>query len=317
MNSPYFPLEAKKSLGQNFLKNPTIIAKIAQAGEIETGDLIIEIGPGTGELTAGILKEIVKVGSEFDNDSESERERESDSTRSKKPKKGLKTKVPAKIIAIEKDRRAIPILEERFKNEINEGVLEIIEGDFLEMDIVALISGRTFKIIANIPYYITGAIIRKSLELSKKPSKLIFLVQKEVAERIVNRDGKGSILSNSVAFYGKPRLILAVSKGNFVPAPKVDSAVIKISEIEESTKNLDKKTEEMFFAVLHAGFAHKRKILASNLKSYISQNQTVDLVLMQENIEKAYKMANLSPKVRAEELSIDQWRILASEISKR
>ncbi len=286
-----FNLEAKKSLGQNFLHNKTIIGKIAATGDIQEGDLIIEIGPGTGELTAGILEEITK--------------------------KGLKK---AKVFAIEKDHRAIPILQERFATELKEGVLDIIEGDFLEMDPKTYISAPNFKIIANIPYYITGAIVRKSLEIgretSKRPSKLVFLVQKEVAERIVMRDGKGSILANSIAFYGEPRLILAVAKGNFVPAPKVDSAVISISNIGKSehfkafSGKSSEKWEKWFFDILHAGFAHKRKILVSNLKPFFKEND------IKETPEKIFEKINLKPKIRAEELSIEDWILLAKTLIK-
>ncbi len=286
-----FNLEAKKSLGQNFLHNKTIIGKIAAAGDIVENDLVIEIGPGTGELTAGILAEITA--------------------------KSLKK---TKVIAIEKDRRAIPILEERFATEIKKEILQVIEGDFLEMDPETYISGHYFKIIANIPYYITGAIVRKSLELGRetgnRPSKLVFLVQKEVAERIVQRDGKGSILSNSITFYGNPRLILAVAKGNFVPAPKVDSAVISISNIGKSPhfKGLSGKSaaqfEKWFFDILHAGFAHKRKILTSNLKLFFKENVITELP------EKIFEKIGLTSKIRAEELSIEQWVLLAETMLK-
>lgn len=302
-----YKLEAKKSLGQNFLHNKTIIGRIAEAGQIEEGEVILEIGPGTGELTAGIIEKIEGLGEQLGGNS------------SKKSKKGLKTR----LISIEKDHRAIPILLERFKKEIKEGILEVIEGDFLEIDIETLISGRDFKIIANIPYYITGAIIRKSLELSHKPKKLIFLVQKEVAERIVQRDGKGSILSNSIAFYGVPKLLFPVAKGNFVPAPKVDSAVISVT-ITENSKNLEKSTkltqksekttqkdEKRFFDLLHAGFAHKRKILSSNIKEFLAEND------ISQTATEIFESIGLNPKIRAEELKIDDWILLAKTIFKK
>lgn len=301
-----YKLEAKKSLGQNFLHNKTMIRKIAEAGEISADELIIEIGPGTGELTAGILEEIKKAD-QFDRASQdSQASQEADNLKNTAKNKGAVVKKSNKLgttrlIAIEKDQRAIPILEERFKEEVEAGILQIIEGDFLEMDLETLISGRIFKIIANIPYYITGAIIRKSLELQHKPSKLIFLVQKEVAERIVERDGKGSILSKSIAFFGKPRLILAVAKGNFVPSPKVDSAVVSITISEENLKNLSTVPEKWFFEILHAGFAHKRKILTSNLKQFFADNKVT------QTPEEIFLDLSINPKIRAEELSIEDW----------
>lgn len=288
-----FKLQAKKSLGQNFLKNPTIIKKIAETGEIKAEELIIEIGGGTGELTAGLLTEIRK-----------------------NPK--------AKLLVIEKDSRAIPILNQRFENDVKIGILEIIEGDFLEIDLKTYISGRTFKIIANIPYYITGAIVRKSLEISPKPAKLVFLVQKEVAQRIVEKDGKGSILSKSIAFYGKPKLIIPVAKGNFVPIPKVDSSVISIEIDQNRPKNI---AETHFFDILHAGFAHKRKILASNIKEFIKKTKNTDKIMHKtetqqeksetldnsKSIEKIFEEIGLDPKIRAEELATNEW----VELSKR
>ncbi len=295
-------LEAKKSLGQNFLKNKHIIDKIAEAGEISDNDIVIEIGPGTGELTAGLLEQIKKV-------------------------KG------ARLIAIEKDNRAIPILEKRFVDEVHNGQLTIVEGDFLEMDIKRFLeknlvgkktkNNTSYKIIANIPYYITGAIIRKSLEAKQKPSRLVLLVQKEVAERIVARNGKGSILSQSVQVYGDAKILMTVSKGNFVPVPKVDSAALIIENISNKQFDRAKISEEHFFDIIHAGFAHKRKKLASNLKELFSKNNLIEKkqnkkaakqIAEERNIEEVFKKLNIDPNIRAENLSIDQWVQLACAI---
>lgn len=279
---PYF-LMAKKSLGQNFLKNKVVIKRIAEAGVIKNNELIIEIGPGTGELT----EELLSYG--------------------------------ASVIVIEKDQRAIPILQKRFENEVTSRKLTIIEGDFLEMDVKEVVlkdhAGKTFKIIANIPYYITGLIIRKSLELAIKPEKLIFLVQKEVAERIVKRDGKASILSQSIEAYGDAELLCVVSRGNFVPPPKVDSAVIVINNISDKKFKNTGISEEDFFGVIHAGFAHKRKKLAVNLiDAVLSINSEIPKDTVKEYIEDVFSKIGLDINTRAEEITNENWFQISSEI---
>lgn len=305
-----YRLEAKKSLGQNFLKNTTIIKKIVEAGEIKKSEIIIEIGPGTGALTEELLKS------------------------------------DGNVIIIEKDRRAIPILSERFKDYLVKGTLRIIEGDFLEIEIDTLLSesfvggkevgvpGKTknsasapinkpvFKIIANIPYYITGLIIRKSLELSHKPDRLIFLVQKEVAERMVkkgpnsgNNKEKSSILSQSTESYGQAELLCVVSRGNFVPAPKVDSAVIVIKNISNAKFEQNNIGEKAFFALIHAGFGHKRKKLIVNLLDFIQEhiNQTTRESIKNELLS-IFDEEGLGENTRAEDISNDIWFKISSKI---
>lgn len=251
-----FEIEAKKSLGQNFLKNTTTIERIVEAGDIQPGDFILEIGPGTGAMTGIILEKVKKAGQ------------------------------GAKLLVIEKDARAIPILEAKFKAEIDANKLIVLEGDFLEMEISDIISPyfnntgqksqeMTYTIIANIPYYITGAIIRKALEDTLKPKRAIFLVQKEVAERITRREGggknkgKSNILAESVAAYGTAEYLFTVVRGNFTPMPKVDSAAICISDISNKRFEQSGVSEKAFFEVMKAGFAHKRKKASSNLKEFM------------------------------------------------
>ena len=187
-------MKPKKSLGQNFLTSSKAVFEIVTAGEIVKGESILEIGPGKGALT----EELLKAG--------------------------------AKLTVIEKDRELIPYLEEKFAKEIRDKSLSIIEGDVLNLDIESVFKkNEKYKLIANIPYYITGAIIERFLSIKKKPLLMVILVQKEVAERIVARDKKESILSLAVKFYGIPKLIYKVSAGSFFPKPKVDSAVLKIT----------------------------------------------------------------------------------------
>lgn len=250
----------KKSLGQNFLKSKSAIRSVVRAGEIQEGDTILEIGPGKGVLTKALLE------------------------------------TPADIIAVEKDDRLIPELNQTFEKEIESGRLKIIHGDFLSMSISEILGEKSYKVIANIPYYITGQLFRKLLEEERSPTRMVVLVQKEVAERIVARDGKESILSLSVKAYGVPKIIEKVSKKMFSPPPKVDSAILLISSISKNF--FDAFSEETFFSWIHAGFAQKRKKLIRNLET----------VETKENLEKIFTNLSLNTNARAEEVSLLTWK---------
>lgn len=225
-------IKAKKSLGQNFLKSNSALNKIIETSNIKEEDFILEIGPGKGALTKKILE-----------------------------------KNPKKLICIEKDSRLIFFLEEEFKDCIENKKLEIIEGDILDINIEEIIKTSEYKLIANIPYYITGQIIENFLSQkeSLQPTSMTILVQKEVAERIVATD-KRSILSNSVKIYGDPKYISTVKNTSFKPKPKVDSAILFINNINKKLLKENDIKEEDFFKVLKTGFSHKRKRLLKNLK---------------------------------------------------
>ncbi|MCA9355901.1 ribosomal RNA small subunit methyltransferase A [Candidatus Nomurabacteria bacterium] len=250
-------MKAKKSLGQNFLKVEKYLNKMVEAGELTSTDLVIEIGPGHGDLTEKILL------------------------------------TGTTLICIEKDRELIPLLEEKFHNHIKEGKLQIIEKDVLETDPYEITKGKPYKIVANIPFYITGAIIEKFLSEKHRPEKMVLVTQKEVAERIVEKDGKSSILSLSVKFFGEPKFVTIIPKGAFVPSPKVDSAIVLINVSENINKNLEKK----FFDLIHAAFAHKRKQMRSNLVIRYSENK----------VNVIFQKLDLDPKIRAEKIKIAQW----------
>lgn len=260
-------MKPKKSLGQNFLTSIPARNAIIKAGEIKVGDEILEIGPGKGMLTTGLLE------------------------------------TKAHVTAIEKDNNLISFLEEKFIDEIKNKQLTIINDDVLKIAISKKQIATSYKLIANIPYYITGAIIEKYLTEKNQPSMMVILVQKEVAERIVARDGKESILSMSVKVYGEPSIVYRVDKGSFFPIPSVDSAVLKIKNI--SRKNFaNKKQEEIFFRLVKKGFAHKRKVLISNLKE---TGYEVDW----KNI---FEKNKLDIKVRAEDLRLEDWLGLIGNI---
>ena len=277
-------MKAKKSLGQNFLINPKIAERIAFEADISKKDTVLEIGPGTGNLTKYLL------------------------TRAKR------------VIAVEKDDNLIKELTKKFKKEIEEKKLVLINDDILKFNIQKIDCKffGNYKIIANIPYNITGAILKKFLSEKNKPESMTLMIQKEVAERIMARDGKESLLSISVKAYGEPKILFKVSRGNFYPSPKVDSAVITIKNISrklfvEALQTVQSRTlhslhgslygvydlslekfEEKFWEIVRAGFAHKRKKLSSNLKNFISSTLRQDL----EN-------------KRAEELTLKDWIDLA------
>jgi 16S rRNA (adenine1518-N6/adenine1519-N6)-dimethyltransferase len=247
----------KKSLGQNFLKSISIVRRIVKAGEITSSDFVIEIGPGKGILTGALLE------------------------------------TGATVVTIEKDSSLIPFLQEKFQEEIMGGQLILVEGDILKFSVKEIFDKAkkkisAYKLCANIPYYITGEIIRKFLEESDQPENMVLLLQREVAKRIVASDKKESILSLSVKVYGKPKYIETVKKTMFTPAPKVDSAVLLIENISKENFASENISSESFFKVIKRAFAHKRKKLSGNLKGIVGKeilekykdNRAEDLTLV-------------------------------------
>ncbi|MEN9582141.1 MAG: dimethyladenosine transferase, rRNA (adenine1518-N6/adenine1519-N6)-dimethyltransferase [Candidatus Parcubacteria bacterium] len=271
--------KAKKSLGQHFLTSTSALDKIIDAGDIKADDIIVEVGPGRGILTEQLLA------------------------------------FAGKVMAIEKDRELMPELEEKFSEEIEGGRLTLIEGDILnigseifgmerEKSARGQSKPHSYKVIANIPYYITNAIIRLFLENTSQPEKMVILIQKEVAERIVAKDGKESLLSVAVKIYGTPKIVAKVPAGAFNPPPKVDSAILSIDNIsKQDFANID---ESAFFTIVRTGFAHKRKKLAGNLADLYGK----------EKILSAFATIGMPIDTRAEDISIDQWKKLVQELVK-
>ncbi|MCR4276008.1 MAG: 16S rRNA (adenine(1518)-N(6)/adenine(1519)-N(6))-dimethyltransferase RsmA [Candidatus Parcubacteria bacterium] len=254
---------AKKSLGQNFLMHARIAERIAMVAELASSDVVLEIGPGTGMLTRELLK------------------------------------LAGKVIAIEADYELFDKLQTDFANEIAEKRLELIHGDIRNWDFEMYLNSRysikegtcDYQVVANIPYYLTGEIFRMFLASNNQPSSMTLLVQKEVAERIVARE-KESILSLSVKAYGTPKREFNIPRGAFNPAPNVDSAVLTVRDI--SRKNFStKKEEELFFELIHAGFAHKRKFVRKNL------------------LEAGFNAGDIPEKARAEDLVLSDWLSLS------
>ncbi len=259
-------LPAKKSLGQNFLVNPHIIDKIVSAAKLTKEDTVLEVGPGTGILTRKLAE---KAG---------------------------------RVIAIEKDRRLIESLKETFKNS---GNVEIIEADILKIRNTEFVTRNTrYKIVANIPYYITSNFLRVALEEWPRPELLVLTIQKEVAQRITAKPPHMNLLALSVQYYSDPEIVGFISKNNFRPVPKVDSAIIRLELRITNYELRDTEQREKLFELMRVGFSEKRKQLAPVLSK--------KLKLPKEKIVLALENIGISPMARAENLSLEQWLKLAA-----
>lgn len=258
--------KTKKSLGQNFLKSESALREIIKAGDIKPDDIILEIGPGKGALTEKLLE---KAG---------------------------------KIIAVEKDRELFEFLKEKFSKEMKKSNLILVQDDILNFKTSAYrLKPNAYKIIANIPYNITGAILKKFLTEKNQPERMVLMTQHEVARRIVARDKKESILSISVKTYGEPSIVMKVPARYFSPVPKVDSAVISIKNISRKFFAENKIDENIFWEIVKTGFAHKRKKLSSNLKNLLKDGSKASVL----------ELGNR----RAENLSLADWILLVKSLA--
>ncbi|MCI0619437.1 16S rRNA (adenine(1518)-N(6)/adenine(1519)-N(6))-dimethyltransferase RsmA [Candidatus Wolfebacteria bacterium] len=268
-------MRAKKSLGQHFLTSKGIAASIVRAAKIEPHEAVLEIGPGRGILTEALLAHA------------------------------------GHVVAVEKDPELVTFLKIRFAKEIREQKLTLVQSDVLRFNpsnysllAPTFRSGQAtyYKLVANIPYYITGAILEHFLTNKHQPDSMTLLVQKEVAERIIAKNGKESVLSISVKAYGTPRYVRTVKASLFNPPPKVDSALLLIANISRDFFVTNGIAETTFFNLVKKGFAHKRKRLAYNFK-----HAGYDKHL----IESMFTFATLSNTVRAEDVPLSAWRALA------
>ncbi|OGM98680.1 MAG: ribosomal RNA small subunit methyltransferase A [Candidatus Yanofskybacteria bacterium RIFCSPHIGHO2_01_FULL_41_27] len=257
----------KKSLGQNFLVNQGVLNKIIVAAEIKKDDIILEVGPGTGNLT----KKLASAAKE--------------------------------VIAVEKDGRLIDQLKTKFSEN---GNVKIIEGDILEFnpEAYSLKSGE-YKIVANIPYYITSHFLRIIFESAgwrmAQPKLIVLMIQKEVAQRIMAKPPHMNLLALSVQFYAEPKIISSVSRGSFQPMPKVDSAIIKLET--RDTRHETREKQEKLFEIIRAGFSEKRKQLIGNLAKNFGATK--------EKIKNILSSAGIKENARAENLSLEEWQKLA------
>jgi len=267
-----YGIRPSKAKGQNFLINQGVLQKIIKAADLSQNDCVLEIGPGLGVLTEGLIKKSKKV------------------------------------LSVELDKRLAYFLKQKFKGVKN---LKILETDVLQIrndQIVELLNCYElgYKVVANLPYNITKPVLQKFLTAEPKPKEIVVLVQKEVAQKIVAKPGQMSLLSLSVQFYGQPEIIDYVAKENFYPKPQVESAILKIKlnlgkmPLELSTAFLKIKFEEKkFWRLIKIGFSSPRKQLQNNLAAGFQ--------ISKEKAKKKLKLANLQEKIRPQDLSLADW----------
>ena len=262
----HFNIRAKKGLGQHFLVDDRILETIIQAAELSPTDTVIEVGPGLGLMTGELAK---RAGW---------------------------------VIAIELDNRLADILRETLQYEN----IVILNEDILGADPAKLLKERasgfppefnSYKVVANLPYYITQPVIRHFLEAPVKPQTMVLMVQKEVAEAIAAEAGQRSVLSIAVQFYGQPSIVAKVPAASFYPAPEVDSAVIKIEVYKEPPVEVD--NVEGFFKLVRAGFTAARKQVANSLSQ--------GLGLPKPAVHQMLSRAGVDPQRRAETFTLQEW----------
>jgi 16S rRNA (adenine1518-N6/adenine1519-N6)-dimethyltransferase len=257
-------VRARKRFGQHFLTDPNILRKIVNAAEIQAGEVVLEIGPGLGHLT----RALVEAG--------------------------------ARVVAIELDRDLAARLRQEGQD-IPE--LCVLEGDFLanapERWLAnAGLGGAEYKVVANLPYYITSPVLQHLLEARRQPTLLVVMVQREVAKELVARPGNMNLLGLSVQFYGRPRVVAQVPAGAFFPRPKVDSAIIRV-QVDRPSR-FPEIDPPRFFEIVRAGFGVRRKQLHNALERGLGMNG--------EEAKARLLSAHIDPSRRAETLSLEEWR---------
>jgi 16S rRNA (adenine1518-N6/adenine1519-N6)-dimethyltransferase len=255
-------IQPKKGLGQNFLVDPAHRARIVAAGDLTPNDTVLEVGPGPGVLTELLAQQA------------------------------------GRVVAVELDDRLIPFLRERFAAQAH---VTIVHADILESDPGELVDGQPYKVVANLPYYITSAAIRHLLESNPAPDVLVLTVQREVAERMVAQPPHMSLLALGTQFYATGKIVARIPAGAFYPAPKVESAVVRLDRRAETVAG--DVTAERFFEVARAGFSQPRKQLRNSLAA--------GMRMAPGEVETWLDSAGIEPRRRAETLSLDEWAALA------
>ena len=268
-----YALRPKKSLGQNFLADPNHLQKIIEAAELSPADVALEIGPGLGALTARLVE------------------------------------AARRVAAVETDPAMVAVL----RAELPAPNLRVVQADILRVDPAAVLAdnlpdfspGDDYVVVANLPYYITSAVIRHLLEAPHPPRRSVITVQKEVAQRIVAGPGDMSVLAVSVQFYGQPRLCHTIPAAAFIPPPKVDSAVLRIDRHPAPPAPVTDPAR--FFQVVKAGFGQKRKQLKNALAAGLHKSPAEAAALLEA--------AGIDPRRRAETLSLAEWAALAERLA--
>ena len=260
-----YGIEPKKSLGQNFLHDEGLLGRMVAAAEIGPDDDVLEVGPGLGALTRPLCR------------------------------------AARRVVAVELDHRLLPVLEGELRDC---GNVELVHADVLQLDPADWFAAP-YVVVANVPYYITAAILRHLLEGRPRPRRLVLTVQREVAERLTARPPEMSLLAVSVQYYGRVRQVSTVKAGAFWPRPEVDSAVVRI-DVERGRGGAGETDEVAFFRLVRAGFSEKRKQLKNNLRQ---------LGLSDEAISAALEGAGIDGRRRAETLTVEEWERLTWELN--
>jgi len=257
-------LHPKKGLGQNFLVDPIALKRVVSCVDLDPLDVVLEVGAGLGSLTRYLAQ------------------------------------VTRKVVVVELDRELFPILEQVLALFPN---VSLVQGDMLNLDPATLVGVDGYLVVANIPYYITSALIRHLLESSQKPRRLVLTVQKEVGRRICALPDEMNLLALSVQVYGAPRLMGDILAESFYPAPDVDSVIVRVDLYSQPLIPID--FLELFFKLGRAGFGQKRKMLRNSLASslYWSGKDVVSIL----------ESCGINPQRRAETLSMDEWKVLVEK----
>lgn len=262
-----YGLTPKKSLGQNFVTNESVLNKIVAAAQLGPDDVVLEVGPGLGHLTRLLAQ---KAG---------------------------------RVIAVEVDGRLMSILCDQLSGYKN---VELVKGDILEFALSSLfpLPPSGYKVVANLPYYITSAVLRHFLEGEPSPTCMVVTVQHEVARRMTAQPGDMSLLAVSVQFYGRPRIVARIKAGAFYPRPDVNSAVVRI--VRHPVPPVDVSDEKAFFAIVKAGFAQRRKQLRNSLSSGLGRSPA--------EIAAVLEAVGVNPGRRPETLSLPEWAAITHQL---
>lgn len=264
-----YNLRARHKLGQNFLVSPGALHAIVEAAELQPDDTVLEVGPGVGTLTAELAR------------------------------------YAGCVVAVELDDTLVGVLRAELGHVPN---LHVLRGDILKLQHAEVVRERCgappYKVVANLPYYITSQVLRKLLEEEPRPELVVVMVQKEVAERAVAGPGEMSLLALSVQMYAEPRIVERVPAGAFVPRPDVDSAVLRLRTRPEPL--FPDLPLARFFEVAAAGFGQKRKTLLNSLSSNLEMEKAI--------VADALRQANIEPSARAQELRLEDWARLCTTL---
>jgi len=260
-------LRPSKGLGQNFLVDQAVLGKIVAAAELTPDDVVLEVGAGLGTLTRPLAWDA------------------------------------GYVVAVELDQQLMPVLESMLADL---GNVTLVQGDILTLNPATLVtaattqqsaSGTRYKVVANLPYYITSAVLRHLLEASLKPQRMVITVQREVAERIVAKPGQMSLLAVSVQFYGRPQRLFRIKPGSFYPSPGVESAVVQIDL--HAAQPVPVGDTAAFFRVVRAGFAQRRKQLRNALAASLGRPP--------DEVATRLRSVDVDPRGRAQALSLEEW----------